>query len=229
MKKYGMLMTPANAQKCHDGTKMVTRRVIVPQPPEWWDTCHWDDPDAYYKPRYRPGMIVAIKETHWRWGYKERNEKGNWRFVPDMLEPATQEIPEVVFAKPGDKPKTPEVVGYHGISGLFLPFDLARTHWEILSVRPERLQEITRDDASLEGVDWKQCPTYDTPKQLAYNISGKNVYTSHTIDYIGGFRKLWDSINPKHPWDSNPWVWRYEGNAVNPSPIANCQTPIASD
>lgn len=29
-------------------------------------------------------------------------------------------------------------------------------------------------------------------------------------DYILGYGILWDSINPKYPWATNPWVWRYE-------------------
>lgn len=32
MKEHPILMTPENAQKCHDGTKTQTRRLIKPQP-----------------------------------------------------------------------------------------------------------------------------------------------------------------------------------------------------
>lgn len=27
---------------------------------------------------------------------------------------------------------------------------------------------------------------------------------------LEAYAALWDRINPKHPWSSNPWVWRIE-------------------
>jgi len=69
-------------------------------------------------------------------------------------------------------------------SPLFMPERFARTFLSILDVRPERLQDITNADAKLEGV------TFD----------GR--------EYRLTYADLWDSINKKQTWESNPWVWR---------------------
>lgn len=65
----------------------------------------------------------------------------------------------------------------------------SRISLEILSVRPERLQDITHWDAKAEGVEC--LPNY-------------------TAAPVDDFRELWDSINGRGSWDSNPWVWRIE-------------------
>ena len=72
-------------------------------------------------------------------------------------------------------------------SPLFMPEWAARYFLKILAVRAERLQEITEEDAIKEGIDGD----FQEYPRLA-------------------FSGLWDSINPKHPWESNPWVWVYE-------------------
>ena len=72
-------------------------------------------------------------------------------------------------------------------SPLFMPKWASRIWLEIVSIRPERVQAITREDARFEGMVPDDC---------------KGIITS--------FANLWDSLNPKHPWDTNPWVWRIE-------------------
>jgi len=219
MLKHGILMTPDLAEKAHKGDKTVTRRLIRPQPPEWWDTCHWEDPPSY-KPRYRPGDIVAIKETHWRWGYKKL--KGlSVKNVPVYNFVAVDTQP-IVFAEPHLLAWTKTNVGYHKISSLFLPFDDARTHVEILSVRPEWLQDITGDDAIAEGIEPPEgyChPIRGDASVVDMKVEPRVIGHICKIDLappaVEQFEGLWDSINFKRaPWESNPWVWRYSFKAV---------------
>ena len=209
MKKYGILMTSNLAQKAHDGLKTVMRRLMKPQPIGPCEpTCGngWYDVGAALKAsssgvpplesRYRPGMVVAVKETHWRWGQYERNEKGNWAFVPGKhLYVGSQ---DVIF-----RPVVIEIgkseLGYHKRPNLFLPFDLARTHIEILDVRPELVQDIDNTDILAEGI---------TP--LEGEPSDDDPWDDFEVYYAQAFRDLWDSINAKKAsWDSNPWTWRY--------------------
>jgi len=220
--KKGMLMTPNLAQAAHKGRKTVTRRIVKP-PPKYVDELPSDaipgevaivegkvwrcsvysqnQPDAikwrYLQPRLRPGDIVAIKETHWRWGFHYRNENNQWSFHPVTGDP----VEHVVFKRQliQNAPPHRDSVGYHKRSALFLPYDYARTHVLIEDVRPERLQDITEEDAQNEGA-----------VKMHLDDLGQS-FRSHKR----GFQVLWDSINGKtYPWASNPWIWRYQFHKV---------------
>ena len=89
-------------------------------------------------------------------------------------------------------------------SPLFMPKWASRIWLEIVSVRPERLQEITEEDCLKEGLEKRG---FDG--SALFQIDG----FADDICFVGydlAFKQLWDSLNPKHPWRSNPWVWRIE-------------------
>ena len=75
----------------------------------------------------------------------------------------------------------------------FLKAANARYFIKIKDVRPERLQSITEADIGKEG-----CGHIEASVGLR----------------IQWYKELWDSINPKYPWSSNPWVWRIEFEKV---------------
>lgn len=72
---------------------------------------------------------------------------------------------------------------------IHMPRWASRVTLQITSVRAERVQDISDDDAIEEGVDRTNTsiPTYARQR----------------------FQKLWDSINAKrgYGWATNPWVW----------------------
>jgi len=77
-----------------------------------------------------------------------------------------------------------------------MPRWASRITLEILNVRVERVQEISRADCVREGLR----PTM------------RNDYEQ---DIRVRFRNLWDSINAsKYPWSLNPWVWVVEFKRV---------------
>jgi len=76
---------------------------------------------------------------------------------------------------------------------IFMPRWASRITLEITGVRVERLQEISLADIQAEGI-YDDRATHNAPLQL------------------GKFQLLWDSINEKHPWSSNPWAWVIEFN-----------------
>lgn len=73
---------------------------------------------------------------------------------------------------------------------IHMPRWASRITLEVISVRVERLQDISEKDARAEGVEAPEAEFggFDNPHSVA-------------------FRNLWDSINAKRaPWASNPWV-----------------------
>ncbi len=77
---------------------------------------------------------------------------------------------------------------------IFMPRSASRITLEIISVRVERLQEISYEDEAAEGIV----------------VDGTACNDRHS-----GFIALWNSINGKHPWELNPWVWVIEFRRVN--------------
>lgn len=84
---------------------------------------------------------------------------------------------------------------------IHMPRWASRLTLRIVSVRAERLQDITEGDAIEEGCS-------STP--LALRVSADEMETA-----CEQFRRLWDEINGhRAPWASNPWVWRVNFEVV---------------
>lgn len=73
---------------------------------------------------------------------------------------------------------------------IFMPHWASRIALEIVSVRAQRVQDITNHDAKAEGTCGVASTQWGTPN----------------------FQWLWDSINAKRGfgWEMNPWVWVIE-------------------
>ena len=81
---------------------------------------------------------------------------------------------------------------------IHMPRKTARIFLEVKSVRVERLQDITEDDAKKEGFISKRAW-----------IPGVGFPELNPRDW---FTVLWDFLNAKrgYSWESNPWVWVIE-------------------
>jgi len=75
----------------------------------------------------------------------------------------------------------------------FMPKWAARLWLEITGIRVERVQEIGLRDCLAEGIEGQR----KSVEQLRSD-----------------FWRLWDSLNAKHSWKSNPWVWVIEFKRV---------------
>jgi len=82
---------------------------------------------------------------------------------------------------------------------IHMPRWASRITLEVVSVRVERVQDIGHIGAKAEGVEICDYDGRLLPWQRQ----------------IGNFQKLWDSINGKGSWGSNPWVWVVEFRRVN--------------
>ena len=105
---------------------------------------------------------------------------------------------------------------------IFMPRWACRTVRELVSVRVERLQDISEADARAEGIysttiqgspPLPVLTRWVAPGVLMTNINGEHDTEAPAHNSArAAFEALWDSINAKRGlgWDTNPWVWVYE-------------------
>lgn len=147
-----------------DGSKTQTRRVMKPQP-EGPILCASDNTH-----RYCPYGITSdrlwVRET-----FAHEPTRGETWYRADFADGKSHNA---------TMPWKPSI---------FMPRALSRITLEIVSVRAERLHEISRGDAMAEG-----CPFP--------NLNGRVGKT----DPVGWYRGLWNALNGADAWDENPWV-----------------------
>lgn len=188
----GVSFIDALAPKVYDGSKWMTRRVMLPQPmgvpaslEEWTrglaKACHDHNPDServqahverlrgrvfpfindgdlvgYRCPYGHPGSILYVRETHYRYGHWEltgkltNRGKPKWKFVALEGVPARFDEPHPGCLVSRSR-LYPEAGNWYKRLGRFMPKACARTYLEVVSVRVERLQDITEADAIAEG------------------------------------------------------------------------------
>ena len=225
----GLMFKPEMVEAIAQGRKTVTRRLdglkeinrepekYEPMPvitgatwmPALW--CFYTE-DSFngidVKPRYHPGEVVYLKEG-WRLGWYRYKKDAEVTFKDDVriafpwnewLEKHTQFGAGKLDG--GDQWR----------SSMFLPEKFARTFLRIKDVRPERLQEITEEDAIKEGIQYWQEVDMFRDYSKPYDAA------AWSRDPIYSYQTLWDSINkPPFDWDSNCWVWRYAFEKVEKS------------
>lgn len=151
-------------------------------------------------PYGQSGDRLWVRESHFRWGRWVRNgktKKGKqaWKFRP-----AAPNLKKVLYVA-GEPVALPEKIkrtelAWHKRPSIFMPRWASRITLEIVSVRVERVQEITDKDAKAEGCS----------------------QNSHYVDtglpggFISMYHNLWNSLNAKRgfSWESNCYVWVLE-------------------
>ncbi len=105
---------------------------------------------------------------------------------------------------------------------IYMPRAFSRIDLKITDIRVERLQDISEEDAEMEGVFcdnvivdvkcYSGDPVEINEDRYFYDGCGDEVF--ETAD--DAFQHLWDSINGKsdYSWDANPYVWIIEFERV---------------
>jgi hypothetical protein len=137
---------------------------------------------------YKTGSRLWVRET-WAWPGEE--------FV---LYRATEGH---IQQEMQSDPNNPQFVWQSPVT---MPRWASRIWLEVVSVKVERLNEISYDDARAEGLE--------SVAQLGIlRAGGWKDYTGKTIgfmNYADSFTSLWDSVNGKRAgcaWQDNPWCW----------------------
>lgn len=85
-------------------------------------------------------------------------------------------------------------------SAIHMPRWASRITLEIVSVRVERLRDISENDAMAEGVYPVDFSGQEHPDNPVLSLR----------QYRAGFEEAWEHINGTCSWDLNPWVWVIE-------------------
>lgn len=97
-------------------------------------------------------------------------------------------------------------------SPIYMPKAAARLWLEITDVRVERVQDITEEQAILEGVAINTTKGdfngSDGPPEWWNYMAGPE--DSPCLSAAESYATLWTKINGPDSWDANPWVWVIE-------------------
>ena len=176
MKERSIIFTDAMARAALDGRKTQMRQLVNPQPV-------FVDGRCLLRFAYgQPGDRLWVREG-WYCDGTKIEYRGDY---------------------PNPYPAKKVIKGYWQLSS-HMRRHHSRITLEVVSVRVERLQDITEADAIAEGVERL---TEDDGWRCYLNERGG--YTNA----ITSFRSLWESINGPGSWAANPWVWRVEFKRV---------------
>jgi len=190
MTERPILFTPENAQKCHEGTKTQTRRIIKPQP-----------------------ISISWFEHQNGWCARVREDTGSAESPAYVMVPCPYGIVgdrmwvRETWAKRGEmqsaifKAEEKRAIGAYGCvkwkPSIHMPKWACRTWLEITEIRVQRLQEISEDDCYAEGLQ-------------------RGMVDDRSDAMQSWYRELWESINGPGSWATNPWVWAITFRKVQP-------------
>jgi hypothetical protein len=227
-KSRPILFSAAMVRALLNGTKTQTRRIVKPQPPA--NACHWKECSAgqwlsrdygqqWKCPQGVAGDTLWVKETWAAQLLKLRTVKPteipNWERINYAADHTADDMDGLGPWRPS----------------LFMRRWMSRITLEIVSVRLERLQDISEADAVAEGC----AATYSL---AGYNVLGSGGSIQFVVEeFVGGipkagddwqgmtvehvqhvparvlgsardeYRRLWTRINGPGSWQANPWVW----------------------
>lgn len=145
----------------------------------------------------RPGDILWVRET---WLYVMLDH------AHDLLEGAGSNS-QYVFKNQFHSDwfeYAREKYGYKWKPNIHMPKSACRIWLEVVSIRVERLNDITEQDAIAEGVERHVPVPGDGPVLYkSYQLVNANPFTQA----VSSFRTLIESINGTEIWNKNPWVW----------------------
>ena len=211
MKKTYVTFKQEMARAYAEGRKRMTRRVIKYIPalgdPKNW--CHkigsgkfWIAVGNYrkYCPYGQPGDQLILGTT---WAVPrefDHLKPTELPFAVDGLLNGIMPIPMWSYFDSDEKP-----VGFGKLRpGRFLPSKFRhRMPRETLKiVRAERVQDITNEEAILEGI-------FETPREPGFDCWSTHGMRDYYPTPRDAFKALWDSINADRgfSWASNSWNW----------------------
>lgn len=220
MRERGMIFNAEMVRAILNGSKTQTRRVMKPQPTPDDYICPYDGPRGGHiwpSKNHQYGLHVELMmqngEGHWDglasqacpfgevgdriWVRETYRVMGCATDVARLMYKAsernsftesTRTVPVGTCTKQPSQKWTPSI---------HMPRWASRILLEITSVRVERLNAISEEDAQAEGVT--PSTHLITPPEAMHRV---------------GFRNIWESIYGEESWSANPWCWVIEFKRV---------------
>jgi hypothetical protein len=170
------------ARAWHEGRKTVTRRLMNQRFVEMWE--------QLYNPCFIDGVC-----------YNYAAEEEAFR-APYAVDETPVRRAGLAFGMVAWQWKV------NRLHSRYMPNWAARSWARIVSVRVERLQEITEADARAEGIA-RAADGY------WFNYAPDGPTHQRAVD---SYRSLIDYINGPGTWNANPWVFRYELEKLTEAP-----------
>jgi len=227
MKEHPIIFSATMVRAILADTKTQTRRVVKPSP-EWtepgtawkfsedghsgpgWYAYNEDYPEEgalfYRCPYGQPGDRLWVREA--------------FRFLDSFDRDSPSRVGDLCLNAGYQKPWAPTQYEADGLRdnwmnvgtapgsitagklrpGIHMPLWASRITLEVVSVRVERLADISKDDAMAEGIVLQPDGGFGLADSTHYNFS----------DPTDSYCSLWEAINGAGSWLSNPWVWVVE-------------------
>jgi hypothetical protein len=254
MKEHGILFKPEMIRAIEDGRKTMTRRIVkAPKLHEDYGSPIWDGALIDGEKGKNEYLHLPFVGLHGDMTYHRvypKYQPGDRLYCKEAIMPVYRGRDMVIAYKNTlwenrDAKITPEWFDKHyckWISPLFMPKAAARLWLEVESVKVERVQEISAEDAKAEGV----CPWlggWDVKQEIwwqGYDGRDKDkdnnlIHTQHkgknqpewmiepkkmivnpsVVNVLAVFEALWISINGQESWDNNDWVFVYKFRRIN--------------
>jgi hypothetical protein len=221
-----------------DGSKTQTRRNMKPQPepnPQRPGDYHWPcnafqsmvsvsdtrAPGAHGMagdacPHGGHGDRLWVRETFFAYGrwvtrYSKKKHRDEWHFIDMTVE---CDHAYLYDAESPDVPLTTRRGGalpdWYKRPSIFMPRAASRILLEIVSVRVERLQDISDADIEAEGIDMDAL----AEAQDRYDTIAKDGNASGRATLRTAWREVWESTGGD--WEANPWCWAITFTRVTP-------------
>ena len=167
------------------GTKTQTRRIVKPQPesninPVWIEDAgafQWHSIGSRRRCPYgQPGDALYVREA--LMAVKDTT------ISPEEIMPVCAYRADGAHIWERDQVRVPWQWQCSTLPAIHCPRWASRITLRVISVRVERLQEVSEEDAEAEGL------------AASANYSARQ-----------HFARLWTEINGAGSWDANPWCW----------------------
>ena len=223
MKERPILMSAPMIRATLSGSKTQTRRIVKPTP-------EWVGPSGVLSYRGRVGLQHALS-PHGQRGDRLWVREA-FRFLDSFDGDSPNTVGDRCLIAGYPKPWAPTHYEADGLRdnwmnvgtepgsviagklrpGIHMPRWASRITLEIVSVRVERLQDISEEDAAAEGVYRESEDEIPFNGPWYINAGDSQGYATAKSCY----EALWDYINGDGAWAANPWVWVIEFRRILP-------------